>query len=61
LLYLFERYYICYIVGIIEKDKFSLLILKKKGFSLLQYENAKYTLFIPIILIKIKLILIKIS
>jgi hypothetical protein len=47
----FEKYYFCYIVGIIEKYKYSLL----------QYESAKYLLSIPIILIKIKLIFIKIS
>jgi len=48
---LFERYYICYIIDIIIKDKYSLL----------QYESAKYLLSIPIILIKIKINLIKIS
>ena len=36
--YYFERYYICYIVCVIEKDKHSLL----------HYESAKYLLFIPI-------------
>ena len=34
----FHRYYSCYVVGIIEKDKWSLL----------QYENAKYLLTITI-------------
>jgi len=42
---------ICYIVGIIEKDKYNLL----------QYKSVKYLSSIPIILIKIKLILVKIS
>jgi len=32
LLSFFERYYICYIVGIIDKDKYCLL----------QYESVKY-------------------
>jgi len=38
-------YYICYIVGIIEKDKYGLL----------QYEDVKYLLHIPVFLIKINL------
>ena len=33
-IYIFERYYICYIVGIIEKDKYSFFLLDK--YSLLQ-------------------------
>ena len=36
LLYFFERYYICYIVNIIEKY----------NYSLLQYESTKYLLFL---------------
>jgi len=42
--FFFEIYYICYIVGIIENDTYSLL----------EYENVKYLLFIPINLVKKK-------
>jgi len=51
LLYIFKRYCICYIICIIDKNKYNLL----------QYKSAKDLLSIPNILIKIKLILIKIS
>ena len=43
--YFVNWYYICYIVGINEKDKYSWL----------QYEIAKYILSTPIILIKYNL------
>jgi len=45
LIYFSERYYIYYIVSIIEKNKYNLL----------QYESLRYQLSIFIILIKIKL------
>jgi len=37
-IYFLKKYYFCYIVSIIEKDKYRLL----------QYESVKYILFIPI-------------